>query len=239
MAMQGDNHSAKIALRDERERIIVRLIESFAEDELGLEQFERRVEEAYRCSTAAALGELVADLRVARAAPPAEAPKTQLVLEAQSAELSAPSRALAQRPAATLSPRAGRGATTLAVFGSVERRGNWRIAETLTAYAIFGSVVLDFRDVELPSGVTELKVCAYFGSIEIIVPSDLTVECDGMSILGSFETASHVPTEGAAGLPILRISGIAVFGSVEVRSRPPAWVARMAEQLRGRRQLSP
>ena len=98
MAMQGDNHSAKIALRDERERIIVRLTESFAEDELGLEQFEQRVERAYRCSTVAELDELVADLRVPKVASAAGAPKTGLALERVApAELVAGSSALAHK----------------------------------------------------------------------------------------------------------------------------------------------
>jgi len=57
-----------------------------------------------------------------------------------------------------------------------------------------------------------------FGSIEIIVPPNLAVESAGASILGSFEGIQRVPRDPDPDLPILRVQGRAILGSIEVRT---------------------
>ncbi len=44
--MQGDAHPSKLAVRDRRERVIAQLAESFARDELSVEEFEARIDAA-------------------------------------------------------------------------------------------------------------------------------------------------------------------------------------------------
>ena len=105
----------------------------------------------------------------------------------------------------------------LAILGSVERRGQLA-ARASGALAVLGSVVIDLRDVSMPPGVSTLEVSAVFGSIEIIVPPNLAVESAGASILGSFEGIQRVPRDPDPDLPVLRVQGRAVLGSIEIRT---------------------
>jgi predicted membrane protein len=55
---------------------------------------------------------------------------------------------------------------------------------------VLGSMVLDYRDANLPLGVTEVDCLVFLGSMEIVVPSDVDVELTGSVVLGSVETKS-------------------------------------------------
>jgi hypothetical protein len=57
------------------------------------------------------------------------------------------------------------------------------------------------------------------GNVEITVPATLAVECRGTPVFGSFASLARLPAM-PAGEAILRIVGSAVFGNVEVRTRP-------------------
>ncbi len=197
--MHGDEHPKRALLRSGREQTIEQLTNAFARDELGLDEFEERLNRAYAAQEVDALQALVSDL----------SPETI----AHTAELVAPSRALA--PVARAAPRA------VAILGSVERRGQWAVSRSSGALAVLGSVVIDLRDVVLPPGVTTIQVSAVLGSVEIIVPPHLAVESDGSGILGSFEGMQRLPHDPDPDLPVLRVQGRAVLGSIEVHTRVP------------------
>jgi hypothetical protein len=109
--------------------------------------------------------------------------------------------------------------TTIAVFGSAERRGSWTVPATLNAVAVFGGVELDLRDATLTARETVIHAFALFGGIEIVVGEDVELVVRGASILGGFGgTSSGV---GRPGAPVVRVVGAAVFGGVEVKQRPP------------------
>ncbi|HEX3774902.1 MAG TPA: LiaF domain-containing protein [Polyangiaceae bacterium] len=205
--MRGEQHPKHAALRSLRARTIEQLTNAFTRDELGLDEFEQRLNQAYAASAPPELDALVGDLSSESAVF-----ETELV--------AAPRTALAtvERPA--------RGQRAVAILGSVERRGHWAVARASSALAVLGSVVIDLRDVALPAGVTTLEVSAVLGSIEILVPPNLAVESEGSGILGSFEGVHRVPPEPDPDLPILRVQGRAVLGSIEVVTRPDD--ARMA-----------
>jgi hypothetical protein len=56
------------------------------------------------------------------------------------------------------------------------------------------------------------------GSIEVVVPPGLAVEVHGSGILGSFESMSRAPGTPDPERPVLRVRGVALLGSVEVRT---------------------
>lgn len=185
-----------VALRDRREQVIQRLTDAYATDLLEMSVFEDRLSRAHAAADLATLDALLADL---------PAPK------------SAAETALATRPRNDAMVPAGE--RVLAVFSSIERRGAWRPPRVMRVRAVLGTVELDFCDAQLDPGVTELHVRAVFGNIEITVPPQLAVTCEGAAIFGSFEHRSgSVPDPDR---PLLRIVGSAVFGSVEVRVRVP------------------
>jgi Cell wall-active antibiotics response LiaF, C-terminal len=136
-------------------------------------------------------------------------------------------------PAARLAERAGLAAaedheSIVALFSGAARKGAWEPPERLSVYAIFGGVLLDFRDADLLEGTTEVVILALFGGVEIRVPDDIDVECRGSGVFGGF---SHsVQRSGNEGAPLLRISGAAIFGGVEVKTPEQ----RAAGERRGR-----
>jgi len=185
-----------VALRDRRDHVIAVLSDQFSRDLLEVDELERRLELAQRAETVAALELLVADLEV---------PETALAARPAMSET-----ALGEWPARR---------RVASVFGSVEKGGTWTVARQLTAVAVFGSTQLDFRDAAFAPGVTELRVRCVFGSVEVIVPPWLAVESDATAILGSFEELHRAPIKPDPERAVLRITGVMVFGSVEVETR--------------------
>jgi hypothetical protein len=202
--MRGDEHPKRALLRSSRAQTIERLTNAFARDELGLEEFEERLNRAYAAEAVPALEALASDL-----SPEAVALAAPVVAANAALAVSSPS-----------TPRA------VAILGSVERRGQWAVGRSSGALAVLGSVVIDLRDVALPAGVTTIEVSAVLGSVEIIVPPNLAVESQGSSILGSFEGIQRVPLDPDPAAPVLRVQGRAVLGSIEIHTRPPE--SRMA-----------
>jgi hypothetical protein len=222
--VQGDNHPDKKALIDARERVVARLTDGFARDEIGLDQFEQRVNDAYQSRTPAQLEALVADLEDASS----EA-KGPVVVEAELVPATGTPANGALVPAhASAAPRV----FARAILGTAERSGSFALPpENAQASAVLGSLVIDLRDVVLPPGLTEVRVRAVLGSIEVFVPADMNVECEGSGILGSFEGTSRSVAALDPDAPRLRIVGSAVLGSIEVRSRPPSRVQHRLERL--------
>ena len=148
-----------VAVRDHRERAIQLLTDSFANDLISIEEFERRLGRLHAAGGLAEVDAVVADLRPA----PAGAASTSLAPLRVDAALTAPRRRVTS------------------LFGNVERRGAWTVPAELEARAVFGHVELDFRDARFSAATTELDVRVVFGALEIIVPPQLAVECEGSS----------------------------------------------------------
>jgi hypothetical protein len=217
--MKGDRHPARLAIAALRERVLSRLSEAFVNDELGLDEFETRVDRAYQAPGESELTQLVTDL-----GPLPPAVSTELLVA------DAPITALA-------SPQARRGRRVLALLGNVERRGQFQVPDGYRVTSVLGNVELDLRDVVFPEGVTHVHVRAVLGNIEIIVPPSLAVDCDGSGILASFASMNRLPAEGTGAGPLLRILGSAVLGNVEIRTLPRGLDAKAprAPQLPPRR----
>ena len=98
--------------------------------------------------------------------------------------------------------------------------------------AVMGGVELDFREALLPRGVTELKVYAIMGGVEVIVPPDLNVESHGIGIMGGFDHAGNEMQHPDPNAPVLRVSGIALMGGVDIKVRHPGESARDARRRR-------
>ena len=216
--MAGDD--SLVALRDARERTIARLSDAFAQDLLELEVFEQRLTVAHHATSVAELDQLVADV--------SPVPST------------VPGTALARANTALVPADHVRAhAKSVAVFGSVERKGSWTVPRELKVVAVFGSTVLDFREARLAPGITEVRIAAVFGSVEIIVPPDLPIDTGGVAVMGSFEHMDRAPDTVDPARPTVRVTGTAVFGSVEVKTRLPgesAWQAHKRRRAERRAQ---
>ncbi len=108
-------------------------------------------------------------------------------------------------------------------FSSNEREGRWELARHFRALAVFGNVELDLRDAVIGTGVSVIEAVSVFGNIEITVPPDVTVECDGDSLLGSFvvKYMGRVAAAEASSPKTVRITGTAYASSIEITVKGP------------------
>lgn len=198
--MSDESKTALVAVRDHRERVIEALTEHFARGDLEMDDFEARMDRAHQAMTIQALDDLVKDLG------PVPAPSQALVArpEAQALDVSRPEQK-----------------RVTAILGGVDRKGQWVVPRKLTVTAVMGGVSLDFREAIIGPGVTEVKVRAIMGGVEMLVPPNVAVEAEGIAFLGGFEDVHRAPATPDPDRPLLRISGLAVMGGFDVRTRLP------------------
>lgn len=206
-----------IALRDRREEIIAALSEHFARDVLDLDEYDRRIDRAHQAMTVAELDDLVADLAPVPTASTALVPRPS-------------DEALATWPARS---------RRLAILGGFEKKGRWQVPRQMRVICFWGGASLDFREAQFAPGVTELKVFALMGGLEIIVPPWLAVDCDANAIMGGFEELDRGHGEPDPGRALLRITGFAMMGGVSIETRMPGESQRQAKKrIRAERKLA-
>jgi predicted membrane protein len=86
--------------------------------------------------------------------------------------------------------------------------------------ALFGGVDLDLRSATLSPDGAGIETFAAFGGINVIVPRGLRVTVSGMPLFASFEDNVDRTVEPEPGSPHLVVSGVALFGGVEVKHNP-------------------
>lgn len=197
----------KIAVRDAREKAIAVLTDAFARDAIEMEELETRLSRAHAATSLEEIDTLVADL-----SPPSSAVAVR-----------APERVLAESETRERQ-------TIVAMMGGAERRGVWSCARELRAIAVMGGTVLDFREAKLPAGVVELEIFALMGGVEVIVPPDLAVETSGSGVMGGFAHVSRLDSASDPSRPVLRISGLALMGGVDIQTRLPGESGREARR---------
>jgi hypothetical protein len=210
--VEGENKPALVALSRRRAEVIDQLSEQFSRDALALEEFEERLDAAHQARTLIELDHLVTDLVPAGQTAPTTAPESAAATQATALEVHARDKK-----------------NMVAILGGVDRKGDWRPARANRVLAFMGGVDLDFREVQLPPGVTELKIAAIMGGIDIIVPPGLAVECEGFAILGGFDELDRAPVAPDPEQPLLRVTGFALMGGVDIHTRLPGesgWQAR-------------
>ena len=98
-----------------------------------------------------------------------------------------------------------------------------------------GNVELDLRDAEVGYGLSVIEAVAFMGNIEITIPPEIAVECDGDSLLGPFTLKYEGRGNPAAASrdKVVRVTGSAYAGAVEVRVKGPdeAMLAKIGRNL--------
>lgn len=107
--------------------------------------------------------------------------------------------------------------TSIAFWSGVERRGEWVVSPLHNAVAIMGGIELDLTKARFAQDETTINAYALMGGIEIIVPEDVTVRVEGFGFMGAFEDITHKGAPTIPGGPVVRITGFAMMGGVEVR----------------------
>jgi len=209
-----------ISVDEAREKVIDILSESFAQDLVSIEEFERRVTLAQQAGTIPELGTAIEGLRAGGRGSQA----------ARGDELATLPRIAADLPAGRIRPSD----RAVAIFGETKRSGAWIPARRNTVVTVMGSMELDLREALLGPGETVFTVTAVMGSVEVIVPPGLHVECSGSAILGSFEHRETRSLLASGDMPMVRIDGFSVLSSVEIEYRYPGESRREARRRRRR-----
>lgn len=196
---------------DDRERIARVLNDAMAEGRLTVNELEERLDKVYAAKTFGDLEPLVRDLPVGGRTP-------QLPMPAAAPAL--PSRI------------GGRGTSSaaVAVMSGTVRKGVWTVPPTFTSFAMMGGVEIDLTEARFEDAETTIQAYAIMGGIEIYVPEDVTVQVNGFGLMGAFESRVAESGQPRAGVPHVKINGLALMGGVEVKRRKPKKDKRQIEE---------
>lgn len=197
-----------------REEKINELSRHFANDDLTIEDLERRIERVYKASTGAELEAITADLRTmpvpARSAATARGSRAMTRAEAPGGGIVVPSNVdLAQ-------------SRLLAIMSTTRRIGRWSVPRELDVLALMSDTRLDLTSAALPEGVVTLHVNAIMASFRIIVPPGMRVINQMHSFMADVRSAADevLPDETVShDTPIIRLTGTACMAEVKITVR--------------------
>ncbi|GAA1355384.1 DUF1707 SHOCT-like domain-containing protein [Streptomyces beijiangensis] len=183
----------------ERERVAESLRDAVAEGRLDMEEFENRLDAAYKARTHGELEPLVRDLPAPgtfQSAVPAPAVKG----------------GWAERIGGTVSSSGA-----FAFWGGFSRKGPWTVGPRFTAFAMMGGGEIDLREARFADRDVVIRCFAFMGGMGVIVPPDLTVVVKGIGIMGGF--GDDATGEGTPGSPRVTVTGFALMGGVGVERK--------------------
>jgi hypothetical protein len=197
---------------DDRERVARILHDSMAEGRLTVTELEERLDKVYAAKTFGELEPVVRDLPAGNQASAVAVPQ----------------------PAAPLTNRVGgRGTSSsaIAIMSGSERKGVWTVPPTFNAVAFMGGVEIDLTDARFEDAETTIQAFTLMGGIEIYVPDDVTIQVNGSGFMGAFENKVADQFQPRPGAPLVRITGLAVMGGVEVKRRRPRKQKNKAKEI--------
>lgn len=187
---------------DDRERIARVLHDSMAEGRLTVNELEERLDKVYAAKTFGDLEPLIRDLPVANQAKAVAMPQPG----------PSPSNRIGGR---------GTSSSAIAVMSGTDRKGVWTVPPTFTSFALMGGVEIDLTEARFEDAETTIQAFALMGGIEIYVPDDITIQVNGSGFMGAFENHAQDQVQPRPGAPLVKITGLAVMGGVDVKRRKP------------------
>ena len=103
---------------------------------------------------------------------------------------------------------------TAAVMGDHTVRSRAQRFKDADVAALFGHSEIDLTEARLAAGRGTIDVFVMFGQADVRVPSDWTVETNGLAALGSIQK----PDDGAETNPgkVLKVDGLILFGELRI-----------------------
>lgn len=182
----------------DRDRAAEVLREAVAQGRITFDELDERLSQVYAARTYADLEGVTRDLPAAHAAMPA-------------------ATSAGRYPADRVGGSPGT-KSAVAIMSSVKRRGPWVVPSSYVAFTIMGTVQLDLRQARFSQPEVTIQAYTVMGGVEIIVPDDIEVEVGGVGIMAAFDHSANGP--GVPGAPRLKVTGLALMGSVDVRRMP-------------------
>ena len=122
---------------------------------------------------------------------------------------------------------------TVAFLSHIKRDGDWTLPRLFRTFALWGNVEVDLTRAHIGAGTSHIEIKAIMANVTVLVPPELRIECDVDPVIGSFEVARQAESARSSDAPLVRITGTAFMGSVEVKvidPNAPGWF----EKLRAR-----
>jgi hypothetical protein len=185
--------TAMRASDQDRDAVVLRLQEAFADGRLDDEEFDQRTRAALTARLSSQLAPLTEDLPAAAGAP---------------------------RQVATTTARHGPGRFAVAYKSSIRRGGRWRVPERFRAVVYKGSGHIDLRAAELTSPVTTVYAIAYKSRIDVLVPLGVRVDLEGFGVSKGWSAAEDLESRLPADAPIVHVRGVGYKGTIEVSTKP-------------------
>ncbi|WP_330296571.1 DUF1707 SHOCT-like domain-containing protein [Streptomyces sp. NBC_00503] len=198
----------------DRDRVVERLRDAVAEGRLDMEEFEERLEATYKSRTYAELEPLTRDLPGAGVAAPVASAPVGLTKNVPAGSDSAwPARIGGGGPV-------GGPALAVAVMSGFQRKGNWTVPARFQAVAFWGGGEIDLREANFAEREVVINCVAIMGGIQITVPPGVEVDVRGIGIMGGFDRRDN-PGPSDPGAPRVIVTGLAFWGGVDIRVKPP------------------
>ena len=93
---------------------------------------------------------------------------------------------------------------TVSFLSNVVRSGDWTLPRLFRAVAVLGNLELDLTRARIGTGTSEIELKSILGSISIVVPHDLRVECEGEALAGSFDISREASSSMSSDAPLVR-----------------------------------
>ncbi|MGW5848340.1 DUF1707 SHOCT-like domain-containing protein [Streptomyces sp. NPDC055254] len=199
----------------DRDRVVERLRDAVAEGRLDMEEFEERLEAAYTSRTYAELEPLTRDLPGGAVHYPEAAP-TRVAPAPYAAGAGGQQPSWPARIGGSAVSRTG-----VAVMSGFQRRGPWTVPARFDAVAFWGGGEIDLREARFAEREVVINCVAIMGGIEITVPPGVEVDVRGIGVMGAFDQRDH-PGPPQPGAPRVVVTGLAFWGGVEIKVKPPA-----------------
>jgi Domain of unknown function (DUF1707)/Cell wall-active antibiotics response 4TMS YvqF len=198
---------------DDRERVAQVLHNAMAEGRLTVSELEERLDKVYAAKTFRDLEPVVRDLPVGNPLP----------------TLPVPAAGTSPVPSNRIGGR-GTSSTAIAIMSGTDRKGVWTVPPTFTSFALMGGVEIDLTNARFEDAETTIQAFAFMGGIDIFVPDDIVVQVNGTGFMGAFENHAQNQAQPRPGAPLVRITGLAVWGGVDVKKRKPRKEHRELEE---------
>lgn len=189
-----------------REQKIDELATHFANDDLSLEDLERRIELVYKAASVTDLEQITEDLRRATA-PPLPVPANVRLAPADASSDIAPHEVATTR--------------MVALMSSTKRLGRWVLPKRLDLVSVMADTTIDLTQAVLPPVASEIHVRAVMTSLRIIVPPGVRVVTDISSVMADVGRADEAQDSPGARGPVIRLTGYACMAEVKVQVQGP------------------
>lgn len=188
--------SASVAMRAgdrDRDAVVQRLQDAFADGRLDDHEFDQRTRAALTARFDSELEVLTQDLPASDAGP---------------------------RPVTPAAAAGKPSSLAVAYKNSIRRGGRWRVPEQFRTVVYKGSGHIDLRAAELTAHVTTVFAVAYKSRIDVVVPLGVRVELDGFGVSKGWSAEEDLESRLPADAPVVHVRGIGYKGTIEVATMP-------------------